>query len=151
MVASPVAILFLLMAGMFASALAWFSWRIFRLPLDSTERVVGELRLSQACSTLLAVTAAIYAGLAASAELTPGASSDVALAGAFAGVALLAHLREPRTALMWLAGAFAAHALLDIAHRPGLLPVVAPRWLAAGGAIFDLVFAAICFLPLVKR
>ena len=151
MVASQVAASFLLMAGMFASALAWFSWRIARLPVDAPERIVGELRLSQAGSTLLAITAAIYAGLAASAESTPGASSDVALAGAFAGVALLAHLREPRVALMWLAGAFAAHALIDIAHRPGLLPVLAPRWLAAGGAAFDLIFAAICFFPLVKR
>jgi hypothetical protein len=136
---------------MFAAALAWFSWRLTAEPHDSPERIVGELRLSQAGATLLAVTSAIYAGLAAAAETTAGASSDVALAGAFAGVSLLAHLREPRTALAILAAAFAAHALLDIAHRPGWLPVIAPQWLATGGASFDLVFAAICFLPVVRR
>ena len=139
------------MAGLCGTALAMFSVRLARLPSDSTERIVGELRLSQAAATLLAVTAALYAGLAAAAENTPGASADVALAGAFAGVAMLAHLREPRTALMLLAGAFAAHALLDIAHRPGLLPVIAPRWLAAGGAACDLLFAAVCFLPVWRR
>ena len=148
---NQVAVFFLVMAVMFASALAWFSWRLTQLPHDSPDRVGGELRLSQACATLLAVDAAVYAGLAAAAEAVPGAASDVALAGAFAGAALLAHLREPRTALALLAGAFAAHALVDIAHRPGLLPVIAPRWLAVGGASFDLVFAAICFAPLVRR
>jgi hypothetical protein len=64
---------------------------------------------------------------------------------------MLAHLREPRAALMLLAGAFAGHALLDIAHRPGLLPVIAPRWLATGGAVCDLLFAAVCFLPVWRR
>ncbi len=139
------------MGLMFASALGWFSWRLTRQPADSPERVVGELRLSQAASTLLALTAATYAGLAAAAEATPGASADVAIAGAFAAASLLAHLREPRTALALLAAAFAAHALVDIAHRPGLLPVLAPRWLAVGGASFDLLFAAICFAPLIRR
>src|SRR5687768_9669617 len=139
------------MGLMFASALAWFSWRLTQLPSDSPDRVVGELRLSQAASTVLALTAATYAGLAAAAEATAGASADVAIAGAFAAAALLAHLREPRAALTLLAAAFAAHALVDIAHRPGLLPVLAPRWLAVGGASFDLVFAAICFAPLLRR
>lgn len=138
------------MALMFASALAWFSLRLTRMPPDAAERVVGELRLSQAGSTLLALNAATYAGLAAAAEATGGAASDVAIAGAFAGAALLAHLREPRAALALLAASFAAHALVDIAHRPGLLPVIAPRWLAVGGAVFDLVLAAVCFAPLVR-
>lgn len=148
---SNVALYFLVMGLMFASALGWFAWRLTRMPAASPERIVGELRLSQAASTLLALTAAVYAGLAASAEAAPAASADVAIAGAFAGAALLAHLREPRTALALLAAAFAAHALIDIAHRPGLLPVLAPRWLAVGGASFDLVFAAICFAPLIRR
>jgi len=139
------------MGVMFASALSWFSWRLTRMPHDAAERVVGELRLSQAAATLLALNAAVYAGLAAAAESAAGASSDVAVAGAFAAVALLAHLREPRTALALLAAAFAAHALVDIAHRPGLLPVIAPRWLLVGGASFDLLFAAICFAPVVRR
>lgn len=149
--ANQVAFLFLLMALMFAAPLAWFSWRLTRQSADSPERIVGELRLSQAGATYLAVTSAVYAGLAAGAETAVGASADVALAGAFAGVSLLAHLREPRTSLAILAAAFAAHALIDIAHRPGLLPVIAPQWLATGGASFDLLFAAICFLPAVRR
>ncbi|HEX6323843.1 MAG TPA: hypothetical protein VFZ36_08965 [Vicinamibacterales bacterium] len=148
---SQVALLLLATAVMFASGLAWFSWGLTRLPLDAPERIVGELRLSQAGATVLAVSAASYAGLAAAAETTPGASADVALAGLFAGVALLAHLREPRASLALLAAGFAAHALVDIAHRPGLLPVIAPRWFAAGGATFDLILAAVCFAPLVRR
>lgn len=148
---SQVALYFLVMGLMFASALGWLVWRLTALPSDSPERVVGELRLSQAAATLLALTSATYAGLAAAAESIPGAGADVGIAGAFAAVALLAHLREPRTALTLLAAAFAAHALIDIAHRPGLLPELAPRWLAVGGAAFDLLFAAICFAPLVRR
>ena len=147
---SQVALFFLVMTLMFVSALAWFSFRLTRLPHDSPERVVGELRLSQAGATLLAFDAAIVAGLAAAAEMTAGAAADVAIAGAFAGAALLAHLREPRASLALLAAAFAAHALVDIAHRPGLLPVIAPRWLAAGGATADILLAAICFAPLVR-
>ena len=149
--ATQVAFFFALMAVMFAVPLAWFSWRLLQLPSDSPQRIVGELRLSQASATALAVAAAVYAGLAAASETTTGAATDVAIAGAFAGVSLLAQLREPRAALMLLAGAFAAHALVHIAHRPGLLPVIAPQWLATGGASFDLVLAAICFLPAVRR
>lgn len=136
---------------MFAAPLAWFSLRLAGAPTDSPGRVVGELRLSQAAGIVLALDAAIYAGLAAAAETVPGTAPDVALAGAFAAASLLAQLSEPRRALTLLALAFAAHALVDIAHRPGLLPVIAPRWLAVGGASFDLVFAAICFLPVVRR
>lgn len=145
---NQVALVFLVMAVMFASALAWFAVRL--AGVDGPERLVGELRLSQAGATVLTLDAALYAGLAAAAETTAGAATDVALAGAFAGVALLAHLREPRTALVLLACAFGAHALVDIAHRPGLLPVIAPRWLAVGGAAFDLVLAAICFVPVLR-
>ena len=148
---SQVAVVFLLMGGVFAAGLGWFSWRLTRHAPDSPEVVVGQLRLSQAAATLLALSAAVYAGLAAAAEATPGAAADVGIAGAFAAVALLALLREPRAALGLLAGAFAAHALIDIAHRPGLLPPIAPRWLAVGGATFDLLMAAVCFAPLVRR
>ena len=139
------------MAVMFAAPLAWFSWRLTRLPHDSPERIVGELRLSQTGAIVLALDAAVYAGLAAAAETVPGAAPDVALAGIFAGASMLAQLREPRAALTLLAAAFAAHALVGIAHRPGLLPLIAPRWLAVGGASFDLAFAAICFAPVVRR
>lgn len=139
------------MGVVFAAGLGWFSWRLARIPHDSPEAVVGQLRLSQAAAILLAFTAAIYAGLAAASETTPGAAADIGIAGAFAGAALLALLREPRGALGLLAGAFAAHALVDIAHRPDMLPPIAPRWLAAGGAALDLVFSALCFAPLVRR
>lgn len=148
---SQVAIVFLLAGAAAAAGLGWFSWRLTRLAPDSPDALVGQLRLSQAGAVVLAVTAAIHAGLAAAAESTPGAAADVGIAGAFAGAALLALLREPRTALGLLAGAFAAHALVDIAHRPGMLTPIAPRWLAAGGAAFDLVFSAICFAPLLRR
>lgn len=139
------------MAVSFAGPLAWFSWHLTRLPADSAERIVGELRLSQAGATVLALTAAVYAGLAAAAETTPGASADLAFAGVFGAASLLAHFREPRQALGLLAAAFAAHALLDLAHRPDMLPLIAPRWLAVGSPIFDLVLAVICAMPLVRR
>jgi hypothetical protein len=144
-------VLFLVTALMFAAPLGWLSWRLTRLASDTPERIVGELRLGQAAATLLAVDAAVYAGLAAAAETTPGASADVAIAGVFAGVSLLSHLHEPRRALALLAAAFAAHALVDIAHRPGLLPPIAPRWLAVGGAAFDIVFAVVCAGPVMRK
>src|SRR5688500_20359726 len=139
------------MAVMFAAPVALCTWRLTRLPHDSPDRVVGELRLSQVCATLLALNAALYAGLAAGAETVPGAAPDVAIAGAFAGAVLLAQLREPASALTILALGFAAHAVVDMVHRPGLLPVIAPRWFAVGGATFDLVFAGICFAPVLRR
>lgn len=148
---SQVAIVFLLTGVVFAAGLGWFAWRLTRLASDSPLLVVGQLRLSQAAATVLALVAGVHAGLAAAAELTPGAAADVGIAGGFAALALLALLREPRVALGLLAGAFAAHALVDIAHRPGLLPTIVPRWLAVGGAMVDLVLAAICFAPLVRR
>ena len=151
MVLSQVAIVFVLMGAVFAAGLGWFSWRLTQQAPDSPEAVVGQLRLSQGAAMVLAVSAAVYAGLAAAAETTPGAAADVGIAGGFAAVGLLALLREPRAALGLLAAAFAAHALVDIAHRPGMLAPIAPRWLAAGGAAFDLVMAAVCFAPLLRK
>lgn len=139
------------MGAVFTAGLGWFSWRLTRHVAASPESVVGELRLSQAAATLLALTSGIYGGLAAAAETAPGAVADVGIAGAFAVIALLALLREPRASLALLAGAFAAHALIDIAHRPGMLAPIAPQWLAVGGAAFDLSMAAICFAPLLRR
>src|SRR5687768_9589369 len=81
-VTSQVAIVILLMGTAFAAGLAWFSWRLTRLPADSPDMVVGQLRLSQAAAVLLSFNGAIYAGLAAAAETTPGAAADVGIAGA---------------------------------------------------------------------
>jgi|SRR5690606_23882222 len=148
---SQVAVVFVLMAMLFTGGLGWFAWRLTQLAPDSPLAVVGQLRLSQAGAIVLALTAGMHAGLAAAAAATPGVAADLGLAGGFAALALLALLREPRVALGLLASAFAAHALVDIAHRPGLLPTIVPRWLAVGGAIVDLALAAICFAPLVRR
>jgi hypothetical protein len=150
-VPTQVAVFFLVMAVMFAAPLALFSWRLTRHAHDSPERVVGELRLSQACAILLALNAGLYAGLSAGAENVPGAAADVAIAGVFAGAVLLAQLREPGPALVILGLGFGAHAIVDIAHGPGLLPLLAPRWFAVGGATLDLVFAGICFGPVLRR
>lgn len=146
-----VAVVYLAAASALALGLAWFSTRVAALPQDAPDRLVGMLRLSQAAAIILAVTGAVYAGLAVAKEAVPGAAADVGIAGAFAAVAMLALLNEPRSALMLLAAAFASHALVDIAHRPGMLPATAPRWLAVGGAVFDLMMAAICFLPVLRR
>ena len=44
-----------------------------------------------------------------------------------------------------------AHAVLDVAHRPGALPGIAPRWYLVGCAIYDVYIGALCYLPILKR
>jgi len=38
-----------------------------------------------------------------------------------------------------------------VAHRPGALPGIAPRWYLVGCAIYDVYIGALCYLPILKR
>jgi len=138
--------------GVLAAGFAWQSIRTTSIPSASPERLVAELRLAQMAALLLTLAAGAYIGFAVVRENEPGVGLDVALAVGFLVVAAVTMLREPRQALTILALAFAAHALLDVAHRPGFLPeALAPRWYAVGCAVYDVLMAAVCYLPVVRR
>ncbi len=130
---------------------AWQAVRTSRIPTGAPDRLVAELRLSQVAALLLALTAGAYVGLAVTHEDVAGVGFDVAFAVGFFVVAATAIMREPRQALTLLALAFAAHAILDVAHRPGLLPGVSPRWYSIGCAIYDVGIGALCYLPMLRR
>ena len=135
---------------------AGFTWQAIRtaaIPVQSPERLVGELRLAQIAALLLVLFAAPYIGLAVVFDSHQGVGFDVALAIGFFVMAAVTLVHEPRLALTILAFAFAAHAVLDIAHRPGwLLPGgIAPRWYSLGCAILDVYIGALCYLPILKR
>jgi hypothetical protein len=119
--------------------------------VSAPDRLVSELRLSQLASLLLVVAAGAYVGMAIVHEEVRGVGFDVALSVGFFVVAATALMREPRQALTLLALAFAAHAILDVAHRPGLLPDIAPRWYLIGCAIYDACIGALCYLPILRR
>jgi hypothetical protein len=130
---------------------AWQSIRTALIPVNAPERLVSELRLSQLAALLLVVAAGAYIGMAIVHEEVRGVGFDVALSVGFFVVAATALMRDPRQALTLLALAFAAHAILDVAHRPGLLPDVAPRWYLIGCAVYDACIGALCYLPILRR
>jgi hypothetical protein len=142
-----VAVAFLSLGVVFA----WQSIRTALIPVSAPDRLVSELRLSQFASLLLVVAAGAYVGMAIVHEEVRGVGFDVALSVGFFVVAATALMREPRQALTLLALAFAAHAILDVAHRPGLLPDVAPRWYLIGCAVYDACIGALCYLPILRR
>ena len=138
--------------GVLATGFAWQSIRTAAIPSASPERLVAELRLAQMAALLLTLAAGAYIGFAVVRENEPGVGLDVALAVGFLVVGAVTMLRDPRQALTILALAFAAHALLDVAHRPGFLPeALAPRWYAVGCAVYDVLMAVVCYLPVVRR
>jgi hypothetical protein len=142
-----VAVAFLALGVVFA----WQSIRTALIPVSAPDRLVSELRLSQLASLLLVIAAGAYVGMAIVHEEVRGVGFDVALSVGFFVVAATALMREPRQALTLLALAFAAHAILDVAHRPGLLPDVAPRWYLIGCAVYDACIGALCYLPILRR
>ena len=111
--------------------------RTARVPINSPDRLVSELRLAQLAALLLVLAAGAYIGLAVAHEAQPGVGFDVALAVGFFVVAAATLVRDPRQALTILALSFAAHAILDVAHRPGwpLPDGIAPRWYSIGCAV----------------
>lgn len=138
--------------GALLLGVAWQSVRTARVPPSSPERLVSELRLAQLGALLLVMSAGAYIGFAVSSEQRPGVGLDIALALGFLVAAAATMIRDPRQALTILALAFAAHAVLDVAHRPGWLPVgITPRWYAVGCAVYDVIVGALCYLPILKR
>jgi hypothetical protein len=139
----------------FGGLVVLFTWQSIRasaVPVASPQRLVEELRLAQMAALLLTLTAGAYIGMAVLHEYEPGVGLDIALAVGFLLVAAATMVRDPRQALTMIALAFAAHAVLDVAHRPGFLPeALAPRWYAIGCAVYDLVLAAVCYLPVLRR
>jgi hypothetical protein len=142
-----VAVAFLGMAAGFT----WYAFRTAFIPTSSPDRLVAELRLGQFAALLLAMMAGAYIGFAVRHEDQPGVGFDVALAVGFFVVAATTLVRDPRQALTILALGFAAHALLDVAHRPGVLPDIAPRWYLIGCAVYDLYIGALCYFPILRR
>ncbi len=133
---------------------AGFAWQAVRtalIPVSAPDRLVAELRLSQLAALILVIAGGTYIGMAVVHEETRGVGFDVALSVGFVVIAATALMRDPRQALTLLALAFAAHAILDVAHRPGLLPAVAPRWYLLGSAVYDVCIGALCYLPILRR
>ena len=135
------------------TGVTWQAIQAARVPVNSPDRLVNELRLAQLAGLLLVMSAGAYIGLAVAHEARPGVGFDVALAVGFFVVGAATLVRDPRQALTILALAFAAHAILDVAHRPGwLLPDgVAPRWYSIGCAVYDVYIGALCYLPMLRR
>lgn len=129
----------------------WYAVRSSMVPPSSPDRLVAELRLAQFAALLLALVAGAYVGFAVAHEEQVGVGMDIALAVGFLVVAASTLVRDPRQALTILALAFAAHAVLDVAHRPGGLPGIAPRWYLVGCAIYDVYIGALCYLPILRR
>jgi len=129
----------------------WYAVRTSMVPPVSPDRLVAELRLAQFAALLLALTAGAYIGFAVSHETIPGVGLDIAMAVGFLVVAASTLVRDPRQALTVLALAFAAHAIVDVAHRPGALPEIAPRWYLIGCAVYDVCIGALCYLPILRR
>ena len=134
------------------AALGWLAFTTARVDVSAPERLIAELRLAQLSALLLMLAAGIYVGLAiAGAEVT-GAGLDVALAVGFFVVAALATTWEPGRALTALALAWGAHGVVDLAHTIDLLPVtLAPPWYPTACAIYGVVMAGLCYLPVLKR
>lgn len=136
-----------------AAGLTWFALRTSVIPVSSPDRLVAELRLAQFAALLMTMTAGVYIGFAVVAPAAqPGVGFDVALSVGFFVVAASTLVRDPRQALSILALAYVAHAIVDIAHRPGLLPMgIAPRWYFIGCSAYDLYIGALCYLPILRR
>jgi hypothetical protein len=129
----------------------WYAVRTSLIPMNSPDRLVAELRLAQFAALLLATMAGVYVGFAVNHETQLGVGFDVALALGFLIVAAATLVRDPYQALTILALAFAGHAILDVAHQPGGLPEVAPRWYLTGSAIYDVYLGILCYLPILRR
>jgi hypothetical protein len=128
-----------------ATALAVYVWKLTRPDVDGAERLIGQLRLAQWSALALATTGAVSVGLAVANSTAPFGAMELTVGIAFVIAAAFVLGREPREALLVCTGSFLLHTLVDVAHRPGLMPPMAPTWFLAGCAIYNAFFAAICY------
>jgi len=118
----------------------------------SPDRLVAELRLAQFAALVLVLAAGVYIGSALAHESTAGSGLDVALAVGFLVFASVAMTQDPRLALTLLAIGFAAHAGVDLLHTAQALPADRlPDWYGTACAIYDVIVAGVCYLPIVRR
>jgi hypothetical protein len=136
----------LLVAVVLAGAgLGVFAWRLARIDPTEPERLVGELRLSQWLTIVLAVIGGAWLAMSVNSS-HPAAPLDLTTSLAVVLCAGWLMLRDTRQSLLWLCAVFLAHAILDTAHRPGWLPAdAAPRWFALGCAAFNVYLSLVCF------
>ena len=136
----------------FGATAAWLSHGARRAEPTSGQRLVAELRLAQFAALLLALAAAVPIGFALGHDDVPGAGLVVAIAAGCFALAALVTTWEPTRALTALAIAWGAHAVADLAHVVGLLPrEMVPDWYPAAGATYDVLVAALCYLPVLRR
>ena len=142
-----------LAAAALGGALAWLAILCTRIDAGAPERLVVELRVVQLGSLLLAFAAAVYLGVAIAHPDTPGAGLDIALAiGFFLVAGLATTVWEPAAALVRLALAWAAHGAVDMAHAAELLPAPpATPWYPTAAAMYDVMVAGLCYVPLLRR
>ncbi len=133
-------------------ALAWLAALAARTDAATPARLIAELHLAQFSALLLTLVAAVYVGLAVANAQVAGAGLDIALAIGFVVLASLVTAWEPVRALTALAIAWGAHSVVDLAHIADLLPAaVAPPWYSTACAIYDVVVAGLCYLPLLRK
>ena len=141
-----------LAAAALGAALTWLSIGAARTDASSPARLVAELRLAQLAALLLVLVAGAYVGFAIAHETRVGTGLDISLAVGFFVIAAVATTQDPRVALTALALAFGAHAVVDVLHRGGVLPDdIAPGWYVTGCAIYDVLIAGLCYLPVLRR
>ena len=136
----------------FGGTVAWLALGARRAEPTSGQRLVAELRLAQFAALLLALAAAVPMGFALGHDDVPGTGLVVAIAAGCFTVAALVTTWEPVRALTALAIAWGAHAMAALAHGAGLLPQeIVPGWYPAACATYDVLVAALCYLPVLRR
>ncbi len=85
-------------------------------------------------------------------DVSTGSGVDIALAIGFLMLASVAVTQSPHIALTLLAVGFGGHAIVDLIHGANVLPADSlPDWYATACAIYDVVMAGVCYLPIVRR
>ena len=136
----------------FGGTVVWLALCAWRAEPTNGQRLVAELRLAQFAALLLALAAAVPMGFALAHDAVAGTGLVMAIAAGCFSVAALVTTWEPVRALTALAMAWGTHALADLAHGAGLLPPdIVPGWYPPAGATYDVLVAALCYLPVLRR